>query len=81
MDDIIHFYHLALNHIGITRLCNTITLHPYHLHLQPHIERAVRPYKNCQRYKVPGRGHGHLAARTPLNAPWQEVAIDLIVGP
>jgi hypothetical protein len=27
LNDIIHFYHLTLNHIGMTHLFNTITLH------------------------------------------------------
>ena len=80
LDNIIRFYHLALNHIGITRLRDTIALHFYHPHLQPNVERVVHPCDSCQRYKVPGWWHGHLAARTAGITPWQEVAVDLI-GP
>jgi hypothetical protein len=80
LNDVIRFYHLALNHIGITRLRDTIALHFYHPRLQENVENIVRPCDACQRYKLPGRGHGHLAARIADVAPWQEVAVDLI-GP
>jgi transposase InsO family protein len=80
LDTIIRFYHLVLNHIGMTRLRDTIAQHFYHTHLQSHVENIVRPCDACQRYKLPGRGHGHLPARNALILPWQEVAVDLI-GP
>ena len=80
LNTIIHFYHLALNHIGITRLRDTIAQHFIHPHLTVNVENIVRPCDACQRYKLPSRGHGHLPARNALIAPWQEVAVDLI-GP
>ena len=72
----VSFYHLTLNHIGIMRLCDTITLHFYHPHLSQDIEGVVGPGNtSCQRYKLPGRGHGHLPTKTALIAPsWQEAS-------
>jgi transposase InsO family protein len=80
VDTIIRFYHLALNHVGRTRLRDTISMHFYHPHLQTHVDNVVRPCDACQRYKLPGRGQGHLAPRQADIKPWQEVAVDLI-GP
>jgi hypothetical protein len=80
VDDIIRFYHLALNHVGITRLHDTISLHFYHPHLKANIQKIIRPCDACQRYKLPGRGHGLLPPREALMMPWHEVAVDLI-GP
>jgi hypothetical protein len=36
--------------------------------------------KDCQKYKLTGRGYGLLPKREVRIAPWEEVAIDLI-GP
>ena len=79
-DDVIPFCHLALNHIGTTRLRNAIAFHFCHPHLQLRAERAAHPRDACQRHKLTGRGGGRLAARAALLAPWQEVAVNLI-GP
>jgi hypothetical protein len=48
LNDIIHFYHLALNHTGITCLHDTITLHFSHPHLQKWIKNVLRPCNACQ---------------------------------
>ena len=80
LNDIIRFYHMALNHVGITRLTSTIATHFYHPGLQAHVANIIRPCDACQRYKLPGRGHGQLPPREADIAPWQEVAVDLI-GP
>ena len=34
----------------------------------------------CQRYKLNGKGAGHMAPRTVRAAPWEQVDVDLI-GP
>jgi hypothetical protein len=54
LDTVIRFYHLVLNHIGMTRLRDTIPQHFYHPHLQAHVENIARPCHACQRYKLPG---------------------------
>ncbi len=36
--------------------------------------------KDCKKYKLAGRGYGLLPEREVWNAPWEEIAIDLI-GP
>jgi hypothetical protein len=54
LNNIIHFCHLALNHIVMTRLCNAIALHFYHLRSQENIKNIVRPCEACQQCKQPG---------------------------
>ena len=80
LDAIIQFYHLALNHIGMTRLRDTIGTHFHHPRLEQRIEHIVSRCDACQRYKINTKSYSHLPPRETLISPWQEVAVDLI-GP
>ena len=48
----------------------------------PNLRKLINDFKcdACQRYKVDGRGFGHLAPRDVRAAPWEQVDVDLI-GP
>jgi Integrase zinc binding domain len=74
------WYHQVLNHTGITRLNDTISLHFYHKDLRTRIETMIGSCEACQKYKLPGKGYGELPPRQTNIAPWYEIAIDLI-GP
>jgi hypothetical protein len=76
----VRWYHLSLNHIGMTRTYDTMSMHLYHPKLKKVCEDVIRPCDSCQRFKLPGKGYGEMPARNPQVAPWHEVAVDLI-GP
>lgn len=71
------YFHQLLNHPGKHRLLQGMSRF-YHPRLRQVIE-AIR-CDACQRYKVEGRGYGHLPARDVRTAPWEQVDVDLI-GP
>ena len=75
----VQWYHLALGHIGINRLYDTISQRFYNTNLRFQCEALVHSCDTCQRYKST-RGYGHTAPREAGIAPWYEVAVDLI-GP
>ncbi len=52
--------------------------HYHHPELCCHIDKLK--CKDCQKYKLAGRGYGLVPKREVWTAPWEEVAIDLI-GP
>jgi hypothetical protein len=55
LDSAIRWYHLALSHIGSSRLYDTImSLHFYHRRLINTIEALVSPCDTCQRLKLVG---------------------------
>ena len=60
------------------RLQDTLNQRYHHLKLRYHIEKLK--CKDCQKYKLEGRGYGLLPEQEVQIAPWEEVAIDLI-GP
>jgi hypothetical protein len=72
--------HLALGHVGGSRLGDTTTMHFCNRHLRNRIEDIVSRCNTCQRLKLVGRGHGKVALREAASLPWREVAVDL-VGP
>jgi hypothetical protein len=76
----IRWYHLALGHVGSSRLGDTMQMHFYNRHLKNRIEDIVSRCDACQRLKLVGRGHGEVAPREAALLPWREVAVDLI-GP
>ena len=80
LDRLIQWYHMVLNHCGITRTCDTIALHFHHPRLRERAHAIITTCDACQRYKLPGRGQGLLPAREANSVPWQEIAVDLI-GP
>jgi hypothetical protein len=56
----------------------TLSLCYYHPRLHYHIDKLK--WKDCQKYKLAGRGYGLLPEQEVWIAPWEEVAINLI-GP
>ena len=80
-NNIIIFYHLALNHVEITRLTNTaIAMYFYHPGLQGHVASIIPPCSSAyQEDKLPCQGHGQLPPTREADvAPWQEVTEDLL---
>ena len=80
LENAIQWYHLALSHIGISRVYDTITMHFYNAKLKNRIEDIISRCDTCQRNKLIGRGHGETAPREAALLPWRDVAVDLI-GP
>ena len=80
LDTAVRWYHLALGHLGQSRLVDTMSQHFYHPDLRLKVESIVTKCDTCQRHKQVGRGHGHTAAREAEVHPWREIAMDLI-GP
>jgi hypothetical protein len=80
IDDLINWYHISLNHIGMTRLYETISTHFHYPRLKARIEQRVANCDACQRNKAISPGRGELPERDAQLLPWNEVAVDLI-GP
>ena len=80
LDNTIRWYHMVLNHTGISRLYGTITMHFYNPRLRTRIDEIVKACDACQRFKLTGKGYGKLPPREPPLVPWEEIAVDLI-GP
>jgi hypothetical protein len=78
IDDLINWHHVTLNHIGMTRLCETIATHFHHPRSKSRVEQRVANCDACQRNKAMGPGHGKLPERDAQLLPWNEVAVDLI---
>jgi len=76
----VQWYHVALGHVGESRLMTTMQQHLHHPRLSRTIHSTITPCLACQRYKLPGRGYGHLAPREARLLPFSEVSVDLI-GP
>jgi len=77
---IVKWYHAVLNHIGASRLYETISINFSHPSLRKECREVTKTCDACQRYKTQGRGYAHLPERETLAAPFFEVAVDLI-GP
>ena len=73
----VKFFHISLNHPGEQRL-----LQGMHRYFHPELRKIIDDFQcdACQKYKVDGRGFGHLPARDVRTAPWEQVDTDLI-GP
>ena len=80
LENAIRWYHLALGHLGQSRLYDSISTHLYHPNMKTMVENIVSRCDPCQRQKLVLRGHGHTAPREASAHPWQTVAVDLI-GP
>jgi Integrase zinc binding domain len=76
----VHWYQLALGHIGTNRLYDTMKQHLYHPDLRNRVDDFVSRCKDCQMQKSSTRGHGLRAPRQAEAHPWREVAVDFI-GP
>ena len=73
------WYHLALNHVGITRLFDTIHMNFVHLKMYRTCMEVCNPC-DCQVDESPSNSYGELPAKNVTMVPWQTVAVDLI-GP
>jgi RNase H-like domain found in reverse transcriptase/Integrase zinc binding domain/Reverse transcriptase (RNA-dependent DNA polymerase) len=80
LQETVRWYHQFLNHVGASRLLDTIAMHSWHPKLRLTVEEVVSKCDPCQRYKSPGQSYGELPVREAVIAPWTEVAVDLI-GP
>jgi len=80
VESVVQFYHLALSHIGMIRLQQTISANFQHPKLNEACMKVALPCEVCQKTTIFGHGHGHLPVKETQHAPWQEVAVDLI-GP
>jgi hypothetical protein len=83
MQDLSVWYNGIMKHLaikGLQRLIATMSTHLYHPRLTAHCRQYVHTCDNCQRYKNPGCGYGHLAPRQAPLLPFSEIAVDLI-GP
>jgi hypothetical protein len=67
-----------MGHPGEKRLQDTLNQCYHHPKLSYHIDKLK--CKDCQKYKLAGRGYGLLLGREVRIAPWEEVTINLI-GP
>ncbi len=76
--DAVKWFHQVMGHPGDNRLWETLNQCYYHPKLCHHIDKLK--CKDCQKYKLAGRGYGLLPKREVWIASWEEVAIDLI-GP
>ena len=77
VDHAIAWFHQIFNHPGQQRLFQGM-----HRYYHPALRKKIEAFTcdACQRYKVDGRGFGHLPARDVRAAPWEQVDTDLI-GP
>jgi hypothetical protein len=76
--DTFKWFHQVMGNPGEKRLQETFNQRYHHPRLRYHIEKLK--CKDCQKYKLEGRGYGLLLKREVQIAPWEEVAINLI-GP
>ena len=65
-----------MGHPGEKRLQETLNQRYHHPRLRYHIEKLK--CKDCQKYKLEGRGYGLLPKQEVRIAPWEEVAINLM---
>jgi hypothetical protein len=80
LNSAVQWYHMALSHIRSSRLYDTMSLHFYHRNLKKTIEDFVSCCDTCQRRKLVGQGHGHVAPQEAELMPWRQIAVNL-VGP
>jgi hypothetical protein len=76
--DTVKWFHQVMGHPSEKRLQETLNQRYHHPKLRYHIEKWK--CKDCQKYKLEGRGYGLLPKQEVWIAPWEEVAINLI-GP
>ncbi len=79
--DTVKWFHQVMGHPGENRLREILNQHYHHPKLCYHIYKLkCKDCKDCQKYKLAGRGYGLLLKQEVQIAPWEEVAINLI-GP
>jgi hypothetical protein len=72
--DTVKWFHQVMGHPGEKRLQDTLNQRSHHPKLRYHIEKLK--CKDCQKYKLAGRGYGLLPKQEVQIAPWEEVTID-----
>jgi Integrase zinc binding domain len=80
LEQAIRWYHLALSHIGINRLTDTMSVIFYNPKLCPSVEAVIKTCPHCQKYKNVLCRHGETAPREAGLLLWSEVTMDMI-GP
>lgn len=80
LTELIVWYHNVLLHVGSDHLASSMSTHFFHPQLKQRVEAFVQRCTECQEYKEPGRGYGHLPPCEALFQPLTEAAIDMI-GP
>jgi hypothetical protein len=76
--DTVKWFHQVMGDPGEKRLQETLNQDYHHPRLRYHIEKLK--CKDCQKYKLEGRGYSLLPKQEVRIVPWKEVAINLI-GP
>jgi hypothetical protein len=76
----VKWYHLALDHCGVSRLADTLRIHFHHPQVQFVCEKEVGKCDPCQRLKRMGHKYVETTSREAPLLSWQDVAVDLI-GP
>ncbi len=67
--DIVKWFHQVMGHPGEKRLRDMLNQCYHHPKSRYHIDKLK--CKDCQKYKVPGRGYGLLPKREVRTAPWK----------
>lgn len=80
MKQTIEWYHYVCGHVGIDRLYKSLNLFFYNKGMKGKIEDYISACDSCQRNKAPGPGYAELPPRNATEAPFEQVAVDLI-GP
>jgi hypothetical protein len=60
LENVVQWFHQALNHCGLHRLLKTISMHLYHPRLRVVAENVTYKCDACQREKLPGPQYGQL---------------------
>ena len=76
----IKWYHHTQGHSGAERLLRSISQFLYSPGLKEAVRSFVKTCDECQRYKNPGIGIGHLPPRDETAVPFEQIAIDTM-GP
>jgi hypothetical protein len=76
--DTVKWFPQVMGHPGEGRLQDMFIQHYHHPRLHYHIDKLK--CKDCQKYKLKGRGYGLLPKQEVRIALWEEVPINLI-GP
>jgi hypothetical protein len=74
--DTVKWFYQVMGHPGEKGLQEMLNHRYYHPRLCYHIEKLK--CKDCQKYKLEGRGYGLLPKQEVQIAPWEEITINLI---
>jgi hypothetical protein len=74
------WYHYYLQHLGHTRLKETMNTGIYWKGMRKTIGSMTKPCKSCQVNKRRQLKYGHLPSKKVISTPWEASCVDLI-GP